>query len=412
MISIAHAPNTTREQQSLAKRLLAPWRLMHLKRGLAIGKLEQWFRIRFQTVEAVSFATGREALLAVLQALKIGAGDEVIIQSYTCIVVPHAVYWSGAKPVYADIDDTLNMELASVKRAISKNTKAVIVQHTFGNPADLAAIKQLCDEHNIVLIEDVAHAFGASFNGKEVGSFGDAAIFSFGRDKILSSTSGGMAIMRRHEPAQRLRAIQTSGKYPSYLWIKQNLLHTILVPWCLKHFRNGRLGAIALRAFQMVGVLNKVYGTAELDSKAPRQQTRRMPNAMAELARQQLHDQWLDFQTHRRAIAAVYTDWAIRKGLRFQQSHPASEPAFLRWTMFTDHPQNIMAAARKQGFILGDWYTHSIMPEPHDEALLSYHRESCPKAEAAASRSLNLPTHHLIKIDQAIALTELIEGLL
>lgn len=409
MISIAHAPNATREQRALARRLLNPLHWPKHKRGSAIGKLEQWFRIRYKVPEAVSFATGREALLAVLQALNIGQGDDVIIQAYTCIVVPHAVLWSGAKPVYADIDDTLNMDPRSLLARLTPKTKAVIVQHTFGAPADIAAIKRICDERNLLLIEDCAHSLGAQFNGKEVGSFGDAAIFSFGRDKVISSTSGGMAIVARLPIGQRLRAIQTAGSYPSGVWIVQNLLHPLLVPLARERMHGSRMGGLLLRLFQAIGLLNKVYTRLELDSVPTTESPRPMPNAMAELARAQLHDQWRDFADHRQQLADEYTAWAQKRGVKYQQIHPASTPAYLRWTCLSQHSGKVLAEARKQGFILGDWYTDVIMPAPHDEALLGYQRGSCPNAEGAAARSINLPTNHLMKLQQVQPLTEILD---
>ena len=120
----------------------------------------------------------------------IGEGDEVLVQAFTCVAVPNSVLWAQATPVYADIDATLNIDPIDVEKKITNRTKAIIVQHTFGIPADMDALVALAKKHNILLIEDCAHSLGATYKGKKVGTFGDAAFFSFGRDKVVSSVFG------------------------------------------------------------------------------------------------------------------------------------------------------------------------------------------------------------------------------
>ena len=94
---------------------------------------------------AVSFATGRHALYAILKSLGIGEGDEVIVQGFTCCVVPNAVMYTGAKPVYVDIDrETLNANVEEISSKITDKTRAIIVQHTFGRQSDVEKIKELC----------------------------------------------------------------------------------------------------------------------------------------------------------------------------------------------------------------------------------------------------------------------------
>src|SRR3989344_4370322 len=109
MLSISHSPNSTFKQQVLALSLLfQPWKW---SRGGAAAKLEQEFTTALGLKDAISFVNGREALYAVLSALGIGQGHEVILQAYTCIVVPNTIIWAGAKPIYADIDSSLNISV-------------------------------------------------------------------------------------------------------------------------------------------------------------------------------------------------------------------------------------------------------------------------------------------------------------
>jgi len=134
--------------------LLKPWRWRNGKdREELRSALEQSFGGR-----AFLFGSGREALLGLLRALGLRSGEEVIVQAYTCVVVPNAIHTAGGVSVYADIDgDTLNLDCDDVERRITPRTRAVIAQHTFGIPADLRRLRTLCTERGIVLIEDCAH---------------------------------------------------------------------------------------------------------------------------------------------------------------------------------------------------------------------------------------------------------------
>lgn len=400
MISISHAPNATVQQQALCRTLLRPWMIHQWKQGSDVKALESWFKTRYSTADAVSFSTGREALYAVIRALGIGHGDEVLIQAYTCIVVPHAVIWNGAQPIYLDIDETLNIDVDRITPAITPKTKAIIVQHTFGMPANIDRIKAICSDRGILLIEDVAHAFGALYHGQPVGTFGDAAIFSFGRDKAISSTAGGMAIAKDPDVAQRLRAIEQQSTYPSLLTIKQQLLHPLIVPWCSERMGTRRWGAIMLRLAQFARLVNRVYTPSELDSKAPKNLTHRLPNAMAKLVLQQLHDHHDSFIRHRAQLANYYSQWAQKRGLRIQKITQHAVPSWLRFTIFAEHPQQIITSVRTYGYQLGNWYSSVIMPLPHDAHALGYITGSCPNAEQAARTSINLPTHiHMTQQD-------------
>ncbi len=192
-ITISLSPNTEADDVFLAvKTIIQP---LLWKTGKATSDAEQWFRNYFSVEQAVSFNSGRSALLAILKAFGIGEGDEVLVQAFTCVAVPNSVLWAGAKPVFVDIDATLNMDPKDAEKKITKNTKALIVQHTFGVPAQMDKIIALAKKHHLILIEDCAHALGATYKGKKVGTFGDAAFFSFGRDKVVSSVFGGMAII-------------------------------------------------------------------------------------------------------------------------------------------------------------------------------------------------------------------------
>ena len=132
----------------------------------------------------------RSALYHGIRALGIGSWDEIILQAYTCVSVPNAIIATGAKPIYCDIDpDTLNIDPHKIIQLITPKTKAILIQHTFWISADIQSIQTICTDHHLMLIEDVCHALWWTYQWQKLGTFWDIAIFSFGRDKIISSVN-------------------------------------------------------------------------------------------------------------------------------------------------------------------------------------------------------------------------------
>ncbi|MGI0148096.1 MAG: DegT/DnrJ/EryC1/StrS family aminotransferase, partial [Thermoplasmata archaeon] len=140
---------------------------------------EEAFAGLVATPFARTFWKGRVALYAILRTLEIGHEDEVILPAFTCVVVPNAVRFAGATPVYADIvPGGYNLDPAGVERAVTPRTRAIIVQHTFGIPADLDPLLEIARRHGLAVIEDCAHSLGSEYRERGVGTFGLAAFFS------------------------------------------------------------------------------------------------------------------------------------------------------------------------------------------------------------------------------------------
>src|SRR5436190_4689293 len=211
-IAIGLSPNTQSEDVVKAyQQLLKPW---EYQAGSAIREVEQWFENYFKVPYAISFSNARSALFVILKSLEIKTADEIILQAFTCVVVSNAIIAAGATPVYADITNSLVLNSKDIEKKITKKTKAIIVQHTFGIPADMDAIQAIAKKHKLFVIEDVAHTIGGTYKEKKLGTYGDAAIFSLGRDKACSSVFGGMAITRDKIPGQKIRQIQQEKTYP------------------------------------------------------------------------------------------------------------------------------------------------------------------------------------------------------
>ncbi len=173
----------------------------------------------------VALASGTAGLHLGLTALGIGEGDEVILPSFTFIAAANSVLYLRATPVFADIDPlTLNLDPESVARAITPRTRAIIVVHTFGCPADLDPILRLAAAHGLRVIEDACEALGAEYRGRRVGAFGDFGVFAFYPNKQITTGEGGMLVTRDRQLAETIRALRNQGRRPADGWLDHALL--------------------------------------------------------------------------------------------------------------------------------------------------------------------------------------------
>ena len=161
---------------------------------------------------AVGVSSGTEALYLALKALDVGPGDEVICPCWSWIATANAVLLAGAKPVFADVDDRLNIDPISVEKLISSNTVAIIPVHFAGSVCQIENIVDLARERGLFVIEDCAQSFSARYKGRPAGSFGDVGCFSMGSTKVLSSVSeAGAIVTSSDELAGRLKAMRNNG---------------------------------------------------------------------------------------------------------------------------------------------------------------------------------------------------------
>jgi len=163
---------------------------------------------------AVGVNSGTSALLVALAGVGVGPGDEVIVPGYTYIASIASIIWARAVPILGEIDRTLNLDPADVRRKITPRTKAIIAVHMLGNPARLDEIKAIAEEHKLYLIEDCAQAFGATYKGRMVGSIGDAGCFSFNANKTVTAGDGGMVVTSDENLYKRFFGIHDQGHMP------------------------------------------------------------------------------------------------------------------------------------------------------------------------------------------------------
>ncbi len=187
--------------------------------GSEVKNFEKNFSKFLKVKYSVGVSNGTDALILALRSINIKRGDEIITTSHTAFATIAAIIEAGATPVFVDIkEDDFTVDTKNLEKKITKKTKAIIVVHIYGNPADIKIVQKLAKKNNLKLIEDCAQAHGAEFNKKKVGTFGDFSCFSFYPTKNLSTFGdAGMVCTNNQKMYRKLKLIREYG------WIKKNL---------------------------------------------------------------------------------------------------------------------------------------------------------------------------------------------
>jgi len=405
-ITISLSPNTEKDDIWLVLKLVfCPWKW---KKGKAAYELENQFKQYLGIKYVFGFNSGRTALMAILKALDLEPGSEVLLQAFTCNAAVNPVLWTGLEPVYVDCDeDNFNIDIEDLKKKITSKSEVIIVQHTFGLPAEMVKILEIAKQNNLILIEDCAHSLGAEYCNQKVGTFGRAAFFSFSRDKVISSVYGGMVATNDDNLAKGIKEFQNGTDYPSRFWVFQQLLHPILMNFLILPTYRILLGKIILILCQWFRILSKAVNWKEKKGQKPSYFPKRMPNALALLALNQFK-KLEKFHNHRRKLTAFYynelkiSSFEVLETLSSKSlDFGGRKHSFLRFTIKHPAAHKIIKKAWQRNILIGDWYTTPIAPADTKLNKVKYKIGSCPKAEKLAEVTLNLPTHINISKTQA-----------
>ncbi len=184
--------------------------------GEWVKRFEEEFTEYVGTKYAVATTSGTVALDITLKALSIKSGDEVIVPDFTFISTANAVLFQGARPAFADVDEGMfNINPEDVLEKITSRTKAVIGVHLFGQPFDVKALREICDDYHLFLVEDCAQAHGAEYNGKRVGA--SLGCFSFYATKNMTTGEGGLVTTDDKEIEKKLRLLVNHGQNQKYM---------------------------------------------------------------------------------------------------------------------------------------------------------------------------------------------------
>lgn len=338
------------------------------------------------------FYRGRVALTALLRGLGTGPGDEVATQAYSCVAVPEGIMAAGATPLWIDIQsDGFNMDPASLASRIGPQTRAIIVQHTFGIPAELDDLIRVAGLHQIPVIEDCCHTVGSTYRGRPVGTYGVAAFNSFEWGKPIAAGLGGGAFANdlqladaideivaglRNPPASR--ALRLEAQYLAF-----RLLYRPRHYWQVKSAfqRLGRLGLAESNYHPLNAAEVSDEFSFTMAGRAQRRLERRLTDESLRVHR-------------RRQVVELYRR-LIRSSSLAHPVLPENEVMDLtRYPLRVGRKEELLRLAEEQSIELADWYRTPIHPLSKQESLaVGYDSGQCPVAEKRCLEVVSLPTH-------------------
>lgn len=362
--------------------------------ALIIKSYEEAFAAAAGTRYAYSFGSGRMALYVILEALGIDAGAEVIIPAFTCVVVPNALLYRGLRPVYVDIDPvTFNIDPLAVERAITARTKAIYAQHTFGVVCEIDRLRSIADRHGLPLIEDAAHALGATCNEKKAGSLGDVAFFSTDHSKVINTMLGGMITTNNQELAARVAVIQARTPFLPRKQVR-GILRAFLTERVFFASPVLWIGQILQSVCGRLGLFFFFDDELELVIPTKYPYPCRLSSVQAQIGLSQLEG--LDRNlAHRRSLAT----WLESRVAWYRGTvgERIGDQSWLRYSFLVRDRDQFVRRFRRY-FDLGLWFTSIAQGRMRDLETIGYVPGTCPTAEKVTQHIVNIPTHERIPV--------------
>lgn len=401
MISTDFAPNEKWDDAWISFKLLfQPWRWQKGKEAEEIiTELLRKFQFpisNFQTnnkypitnnqYKAFLYLTGRSALYTILRSLRLSPNSEVVVQAFTCEAVILPILANNLKPVYVDIETkTLSINPIELERKISKQTRAVILQHSFGmTPGHRAKILTLVRKHKLLLIEDIAHGYSS----EKISNFkfqipNSIFLMSFGRSKAISSVFGGAIITNDKAIVKKLDHFERK-QMPSQSFILRLLLYKPL-SMIVKSTYDVGLGKLIHKMINLTKIFVPEISQKEKGGNYDLILDKAYPNALAILLLHQL-DKFEQINKVRAAVCEIY-----RKKLK-NNTFLTAGFSLIRYPILVDQPQKLLSEASRQNIFLGKWYDQVVAPKSLDLEKVGYKIGSCPIAENVCRKIINLPT--------------------
>jgi perosamine synthetase len=360
-----------------------------------ISNYEQKFAEKVGAQYAFGYSTGRMGLYSILEALGIGSGDEVIIPAFTCVVVPNAIIYRRATPVYVDIaPKTFNIDISQVEKKITSKTRALYAQHTFGLVCDVEGLNALGAKYGIPVIEDGAHALGASWKGAPVGSLTDVAFFSTDHTKILNTLYGGMVTTNNEDIAKKIKLLYDRAPFLS-IQQQKNLCRTFLIEFPLFRTNFYGMGRFLYKLAHKMGLI--FIFNDELKTQKPTEYSypAKICSFQAKLGVSQL--QKLENNLKHRKELGILLEKRFH-WLKEELTPDISNHTFLRYSFLVKDREKFIRNF-KTNFDLGIWFQSIAHGRQSDFEKIGYQAGSCPIAEDAAKHIVNFPTHEGIDIN-------------
>lgn len=346
------------------------------------------------------YSTGRAALCAGLRMAGMRAGDEVILSSFTCLAVPTAVIAAGASPVYVDVETlSLNTKVQTIVDAVTPKTKAVIIQHTFGSPADVRQLSEKLKEHNILIIEDCALSAGTQIDKKLAGSFAHAAILSFELSKTISVGWGGMLVINDSTYFPQFSSDYEKTPFQKSGDVNRDVFQTTVSAICHRpalHF----LGKYVIYVLFKLGLFRYSTTASEMNLQFENGFVFKLNRPFTALL---LH-QWK--RLHKISQICHSNYYYIREvltesGFTIPDERSFSNGEILqvasRISVLTNDRQQFIDYFNSRGIEVGLWFDGPLTPVPTIDSF-NYKKEKYPNAVFAAEHIVNLPCHTRLTI--------------
>ncbi len=407
LISPDFFPNFELDDYKLIKKTLKERGDWIFGKELEILKFE--LKKFFPDSQIFLFSTERGALEFFLKfyLTNFSKNKKIATQAFTCFVVPKAIIEAGGMPVFVDIKEGyLNFTIDELYKIYKENSDiaAVILQNTFGVPNDIEDIINFCKEKNILLIENLAHSFNSKYKGKYLGNFGDIALITFGRSKVISGIFGGALIINNKELLNGFNELYEKLEViDNKKWIFKTLIYAYLMKKIRENYSSyGKILGYLLRKLNL--------GSLEITEKEKiglkdYHILKKMPNAFAKIALNQIK-KIIRFSEHREKISKIYLKEGI---LPYGEKPKDFEFYYLRYPITYIKPKLLIEKLKKYNIHLGNWYNSPLAPLEKRLDRFGYYYGMCPNAEKLSLIILNLPTNILTKEEDAYLVAELVK---
>jgi len=335
---------------------------------------------------------GRVALYALLKAMGVGPGDEVIVQGYTCVVVPNAILYLEANPVYVDIDfDTYNINISELRKSITDKTKVIICQNTYGLSSNLEMIESIAKEYNIYTIEDCTHGFGGSYNGRPNGTYCDASFFSTQWSKPYTTGLGGFSVVHNNYIRKNVDELNKNLIVPSII----DCIELKLMYFVRSYIINDLTYWPMVRLYRWLSIKNVVIGSSSGDEivgiQMPKNFFKGQSNTQYRKGIKSLRK--LDaLNKIRKENALKYTDLLMKLGKTYVDKTLFDNHIFIRYPLLVSNRELFKELAEREGIILGEWFESPIYPANNSLEMWALDRKKLPNATKICDRMVNLET--------------------
>ena len=356
-------------------------------------KLHKQINNRFSGSKSFTYTSARGALADFLLSIGLGENDEVLLSSFTCLAVPTAVIASGARPTYCDIDPgSMNQTLETVLPAITSNTRVIIVQHTLGSVAEIQPIIEMAHKRDIIVVEDCALSIGTVDNGKMVGTFGDAAIFSMELSKTISIGWGGILIINNSDMVASLSKRYKNHKILPLYSRLQMAIQTAISGFCY-HPNIYFFGRFCVALLFKIRFFNRSTPDSEYTGEIANNFISKLGNPQVQLA---IH-QWK--RLDKIANSCMVNGQSIIKLLEengyqalgtFNKNERTVSP---RVPFLINDRKSIMEWFHKRNLELGSWFDGPLSPLPKS-AIFNYIPEDFPQSLSLSKHIVNIPCHN------------------